>query len=1402
MIEDNDPLKDKSLTGNISLNASQPAMNNNASKYFNEQLVAHKRKKIIDDQKANDNDDTLSKRASNRSKSRTVRRNLNSQGSKRSKNSSYDEINASREELIIAKQIRQSEETHQEIQKNLLSDFNTRNVAIMEEEREDTTINQLQTRFRDVQVQQQADIITNKMPEVLTQSWEKAIRSSTKQFVQHLIEINNQQPNIVKNEKFKRGATRFIAKRYSTEQSEEAEQVPFELTQSWEESILQATHEFVQELLQRHLNQSQQSVSAFQRGNTVFISKQKSKQQLSQGSINTISEEQEENTSVVNLEEQVLDEVMAVANLGLDEGNEQQLMESIVAKLEQIIIGNEIVWNSNDIELELQNNLIEVSYDKIESTIINDHLKAQTQIINKEFEQKFSNFIIEDLMDQTIEQEFDEQVTVVEQKIQELVDQYEQRKKISEDQKRIEEEKKKLLEDQLKIQEQMAQIEQEQLKIQQERQKFLEEQEQIELQRQLKLQEDQRVFQQMQKDLEDKKLSLLKLKSYKKSQISFLNEDVSDYKSKSILEEVSMNEDLPNEKSVISQKYESDFIPGNTDNSQANLIVINNKISKKEFSMALVNESQTQQIYKSDEDEQLDATATFQDKNILLEEALVESSLITLEQRLFKELYKFFIEHLKQDMYDKFIDSMVDKTLNIVLPITVQEEAMQLENKFINYLSDKAVNQCESQVVSSLAEMCQQNESNLADQQITFQQLQNSQKQEKVVSKGTLQKVKVIKKAKIKKISNFNQTMNNLNLDQVNQEPQPSQWQRVKTQEMSSRPISIKDMKIQDLLDIEFFEKCFFGKKLLIKDQVVFRIYANELLELIKSNLNKDLRRKYKQFKEQRRNMKINRYNPIYDIGQVTNRSERKKIKSRSPIREFDPSVELEGYKMIANFRQTLTPEPERQRQIDYNDSTEKTILNINLPENINIKGQKTRKKKSKGQSLDDSKGEGIIPIINFQPNPDDTQFQHSSDTANFNPMEIKNGNQSVPEQSIFQNQALNLAPQPSEDQQQTDEYSKTIKIRRKKQPSQVKISQQEVTDHKGRSISRGTYRIGGQLSPPKNLQLKVYQNLETSIKDILRQKNSAIKQIRAKRRIINHSERVTPTMSPTNSNHDYSKQMSNYRNQLAPGTAEQDMSTPVSFDNSQHFQNSENFQNMISNQKLTAEESQGMRQRIEKNQMQQRRSSTPQMELDVSEDYRKYKQQNELDIIAISNPKKRIGEIIEKARHFVRIGDESDKPQYVCKAEGRVKDHNNINKKQQSNLRPSSHMRTQDNRPLELAKIDPFIQEFIKDKRISHIIGAGKQYQNGRSKSKKRRQIEELKAMNKTAMTMTVQNSPVSTIMNHKNLSNSFGMYNDNSYANSQIGYNNNMANYEEIKKNLKGRRVIVSMHEKQKQE
>ena len=53
-------------------------------------------------------------------------------------------------------------------------------------------------------------------------------------------------------------------------------------------------------------------------------------------------------------------------------------------------------------------------------------------------------------------------------------------------------------------------------------------------------------------------------------------------------------------------------------------------------------------------------------------------------------------------------------------------------------------------------------------------------------------------------------------------------------------------MRIEDLLDLEFFEKCFFGKNLSIRDQLIFRIYAKELLEIIKSKLNIQIKRKHK----------------------------------------------------------------------------------------------------------------------------------------------------------------------------------------------------------------------------------------------------------------------------------------------------------------------------------------------------------------------------------------------------------------------------------------------------------------------------------------------------------------------------------------------------------------------------
>jgi hypothetical protein len=41
--------------------------------------------------------------------------------------------------------------------------------------------------------------------------------------------------------------------------------------------------------------------------------------------------------------------------------------------------------------------------------------------------------------------------------------------------------------------------------------------------------------------------------------------------------------------------------------------------------------------------------------------------------------------------------------------------------------------------------------------------------------------------------------------------------------------------RVNEILDVSFFERCFFGKKLIQKDQVIFNIYAKELLDMIKA---------------------------------------------------------------------------------------------------------------------------------------------------------------------------------------------------------------------------------------------------------------------------------------------------------------------------------------------------------------------------------------------------------------------------------------------------------------------------------------------------------------------------------------------------------------------------------------
>ncbi len=87
-------------------------------------------------------------------------------------------------------------------------------------------------------------------------------------------------------------------------------------------------------------------------------------------------------------------------------------------------------------------------------------------------------------------------------------------------------------------------------------------------------------------------------------------------------------------------------------------------------------------------------------------------------------------------------------------------------------------------------------------------------------------------------------------------------------------PNFLGEMRMEDLLDLDFFEKCFFGKKLSIKDQLIFRIYARELLELIKQNINRQIARKQRMLSYSRS-------------------QKRRKNKSKSPM---DGSKRFKGY--------------------------------------------------------------------------------------------------------------------------------------------------------------------------------------------------------------------------------------------------------------------------------------------------------------------------------------------------------------------------------------------------------------------------------------------------------------------------------------------------------------------------
>mmetsp|Transcript_10295 Transcript_10295/g.10274 ORF Transcript_10295/g.10274 Transcript_10295/m.10274 type:complete len:167 (+) Transcript_10295:1460-1960(+) len=118
----------------------------------------------------------------------------------------------------------------------------------------------------------------------------------------------------------------------------------------------------------------------------------------------------------------------------------------------------------------------------------------------------------------------------------------------------------------------------------------------------------------------------------------------------------------------------------------------------------------------------------------------------------------------------------------------------------------------------------------------SFLEIQIKKDQQSQVKKIKLQKpdknfnaakdlyLKDLAEQKIKKIKKKN--IKNLNTGNYMQIINPS-------------PSFFGSMTVEELLDLDFFEKCFFGKKLSIKDQLIFRVYARELLELIKQNINK-----------------------------------------------------------------------------------------------------------------------------------------------------------------------------------------------------------------------------------------------------------------------------------------------------------------------------------------------------------------------------------------------------------------------------------------------------------------------------------------------------------------------------------------------------------------------------------
>lgn len=91
--------------------------------------------------------------------------------------------------------------------------------------------------------------------------------------------------------------------------------------------------------------------------------------------------------------------------------------------------------------------------------------------------------------------------------------------------------------------------------------------------------------------------------------------------------------------------------------------------------------------------------------------------------------------------------------------------------------------------------------------------------------------------------------------------------------------------------------------------------------------------------------------------------------------------------------------------------------------------------------------------------------------------------------------------------------------------------------------------------------------------------------------------------------------------------------------------------------------------------------------------------------IFAISTPKRRIVEVIEDARNFIRVGDDLGKPQHIGTETLKIANKRSVSTNRTINNSSKTRADQLLNR-LDYQKMEPFLKDFLKDKHNSSKLG------------------------------------------------------------------------------------------------